>query len=95
MKILAIETEPGKPTSTIYNELLKEEALAVFKLQQLGILREIYFNDNHCAVIILECINTIEAELLLDELPLVKNGYIKFQITELKPYTGFTRLFKA
>ncbi len=95
MKILAIETETGKSASNIYNELLKEEALALYKYQQLGNLREIYFNDNHCAVLILECTNKEEAESLLSELPLVKNGFIKFQFTELKPYNGFFRLFKV
>ncbi len=57
-------------------------------------LREIYFNDKHCAVIILECKDKEEAKSLLDELPLVKNKVIKFKLTELKPYTGFSRLLE-
>ena len=32
------------------------------------------------------------AEKLLNDLPLVKSGIIKFDVIELKPYTGFERL---
>jgi len=58
-------------------------------------IREIYFDENHCAVIILECTNKAKAKSILDELPLVKSGNIEFRITELKPYTGFSRLFQV
>jgi hypothetical protein len=33
-----------------------------------------------------------EAEKILSGLPLVKGGFISFQIKELHPYTGFSRL---
>ena len=93
MKILAIETELKKLNATIDSEILKAEARAVLELQQKDILREIYFDENHCAVLILECANKTEAEEILSELPLVKNGFIRFEIKELHPYTGFLRLF--
>lgn len=94
MKILAIETELKKINANSDKEILKEEALAVLDLQQKDILREIYFDENHCAVLILECNNKVEAEKILADLPLVKNGFIQFEIKELHPYTGFSRLFK-
>jgi hypothetical protein len=32
------------------------------------------------------------AKTLLKELPLVKSGFIRFEIKELHPYKGFSRL---
>ena len=92
MKILATETELKKLNATTDSEILKEEALAVLELQQKEILREIYFDENHCAVLMLECHDKTEAEKILSELPLVKSGFIRFDIKELHPYTGFSRL---
>ena len=92
MKILAIETELKKLNAKIDSEILKEEARAILDLQQKDILREIYFDENHCAVLILECSDKTAAEKIISELPLVKKGYIQFEIKELHPYTGFSRL---
>ncbi|MBK6283799.1 MAG: hypothetical protein IPF54_15130 [Draconibacterium sp.] len=94
MKILATETELKKLSAYSDKEILKEEARAVLELQQKDILREIYFDENHCAVLILECNDKTEAKKILSELPLFKNGYISFEIKELHPYTGFSRLIE-
>jgi len=92
MKILAIETELKKLNAESEKIILKLEALVVLDLQQKDILREIYFDENHCAVLILECNDKTEADKILSDLPLVKNGFIQFEIKELQPYTGFSRL---
>jgi hypothetical protein len=92
MKILAIETELKKLDANSDKEILKDEARAVLELQQKDILREIYFDENHCAVLILDCNDKTEAEKILSGLPLVKDGFISFEIKELHPYTGFSRL---
>lgn len=92
MKILAIETELKKVNAGTSTEILKKEALTVLELHGKDILREVYFDENHCAVLILECIDKTDAGKILAELPLVKNGYIRFEIKELRPYTGFSRL---
>ena len=92
MKILAIETELKKLNAISDKEILKDEARVVLELQQKDILQEIYFDENHCAVLILECSGKTEAEKILSGLPLVKNGFIQFEIKELHPYTGFSRL---
>lgn len=94
MKILAIETELKKLNARTDSEILKDEARAVLELQQKEILREIYFDENHCAVLILDCHDKTEAEKILSALPLVKSGFIRFEIKELHPYTGFLRLFR-
>lgn len=95
MKILAIETEITKLNVATQAEILRKEAEAVFHLQQNDILREIYFDENYCAVLILECSGKSEAEKILSALPLVKHGAIDFQILELQPYTGFSRLISS
>lgn len=94
MKILAMETEvPGADWSSA-SALLEEEARHVYGLYLSGAVREIYFTESHEAVIILECEGKAEAERLLDDLPLVKAGLIRFTLTELKPYDGYTRLME-
>jgi hypothetical protein len=57
-------------------------------------LREIYFTEDKNAVLILEAMDRKAAEELLNGLPLVKYGKIKFEVMELKPYSGFERIMK-
>ncbi|MBK6962787.1 MAG: superoxide dismutase [Bacteroidales bacterium] len=90
MKFLAIERENANGLFT--GELLTEEARKVHELYLAGMLREIWFNDDHCAVVMLECASRQIAEDILSDLPLVKNGLIRFELTELKPYTGYERI---
>ena len=92
MKILAIEKELksvdwGKESQTLINE-----AEVTYNMLLSGSLREIYFTENKNAVLVLECENKTIAEQLLSKLPLVEKKIIAFEIMELKPYTGFSRL---
>ena len=92
MKILAIEKE--LQNIDWQNELLtlKEEAKTIYKLILSEKLREIYFSENKQAILVLECENKTAAKQLLSNLPLVLKGYIDFDLFELRPYTGFSRL---
>lgn len=92
MKILAIEKEIKLVDWENENLILIEEAKSVYKLMLSGNLREIYFTEQKNAVLILECDDKIAAQQLLDKLPLVKKGIIDFELMELRPYTGFSRL---
>lgn len=92
MKILAIEREIKGVSWENSSELLREEAKHVYQLYLADTLREIYFNENKCAVLTLETQDKESAKEVLDNLPLVKSGMIKFEIMELRPYTGFDRL---
>ena len=68
----------------------------MWELQQAGVLRELYFRqDEDSAVLMLECTDTIEAEKILNTLPLVEEGLITFDIIPLVPYPGFSRLFET
>jgi hypothetical protein len=94
MKILAIEKSNPGIGSSDFASLLKAEALMVLELYEIGIIREIYFNQQHDAVIIMECEDLDIANEILGTLPLVQNGLIYFELMELSPYTGFSRLIK-
>ncbi len=94
MKILAIENESRGINWSDQKEILKTEASAVYELIKEGLIREIYFNENKNAVLILECESMSKAIELLDLLPLVKKGLITFKVMELNPYTGFDRIIE-
>jgi muconolactone delta-isomerase len=95
MKILCIEKEVPGVKEEDYGPYLKAEALRAWELFQQGIVRELYFTqEDHSAVLMLECSSADEAEEVLNSLPLVKEGLIKFNIVPLIPYPGFARLFE-
>lgn len=96
MKILAIEKEvPGVDWSTVSKELLAQEALDVYKMYLMEQLREHYFNEERCAILVLECESKAQAQVLLGKLPLVEKNFIAFEIMELHPYTGYDRIIHA
>lgn len=94
MKFLAIEKEIKPVDWSAEAELLKEEALQVYRLYREGTLRGIWFNETHQAVLMLECPDPEQAGGLIASLPLVKKGLIGFTVMQLSPYTGFERLMK-
>ncbi|MGE5363737.1 MAG: hypothetical protein ACM3SM_06370 [Bacteroidota bacterium] len=94
MKILAVERETGNTELQNESRVLADEASAVYAMYLNGNIREIYFTEMNTAVLILECRDTSEASGLLGKLPLVQNGLISFEISELRPYTGFSRLMQ-
>lgn len=92
MKILAIEKDIPSANWEDAEKVLKEEARHVYDLYLEDSLREIYFTESHHAILILECKSKEKALELLADFPLVKNGLIRFEVNELRPYTGFSRL---
>ena len=95
MKILAMEKEIGSAKPEQFAPHLKAEAAQVWKLVQDGLIRETYFRAERTeAVLMLECADAGEAQQVLQSLPLVKEGLIRFEVIPLKPYSGFARLFE-
>jgi len=94
MKLLAIEQETSSVNWDNESEVLINESYHVYHLFQEGIIRDIYFTENENAVIILECASKEEAVNLLSTLPLVKAGFITFEVMELRPYSGFDRIIQ-
>lgn len=95
MKIIALEIERPHATREDFAPHLDAEARHVWELQQQGIVREVHFRaDRHTAVLILECDNLVQAEVLTAGFPLVRAGLIHFDLIPLAPYPGFARLFR-
>jgi len=94
MKILAIENEMKGVEWDNLGDLLKEEAQHVYNLYLSDSLREIYFTENKNAILVMETEDKKAAIKLLDTLPLVKSGKIKFEVMELRPYSGYERIMK-
>ncbi len=93
MKVLALETElQALPPEA--KDLLHEEARVLWELSMEGIVRESYFRaDRHEAVLMLEVLDPDQAQAFLGRLPLVRDGFIRFDLLPLVPYDGFARLF--
>ena len=94
MKILAIEKEVPGVTDTDYQPYLQAEAQKAWELHQQGLIRELYFNDDRCAVLVLEVQDKAHARQIIGQLPLVQHKLIDFDLMVLSAYTGFERLFK-
>jgi len=95
MKILAIEKELSGLTSADYKPWLESEARKAWELHQEGLIRELYFTDDHCAVLVLEARDKVHAREIVDQLPLVQQKLIDFDLLVLNVYPGFARLFKT
>lgn len=95
MKILALERENPGFLPEEMAPFLKAEARKVWELRQRKIITEIYFTqEDHTAVLVLDCHDAGTARLHLGGLPLVANGFIRFELHTLGEYTGFSRLFE-
>ena len=96
MKILALEHELPGASPAQFQQFGKEEALRAWELYQAGAVRELYFRaDQPAAVLVLECASTAEAAALLQSLPFVREGLIRFELIPLAAYPGFARLFNV
>ena len=94
MKILAIENEIPGFSADDFQPHLHEEAQRIWQLHKGGVIREIYFRaDRHEAVLILECRDELEAQAVIDTLPLVEAGLVTFELIPLVAYDGYERLF--
>lgn len=95
MKILAIERELPNIKGSDYQPFLEAEARKAWELHQEGLIRELYFTDEHCAVLVLEARDKAHAREIVDQLPLVQQKLIDFDLLALTAYPGFARLFKS
>lgn len=94
MKILAIEKEMPGILDADYQPFLEAEARKAWELHQEGLIRELYFTDEHCAVLVLEARDKAHAREIVGQLPLVQQKLIDFELLALTAYPGFARLFK-
>lgn len=94
MKIIAIEKEMPDVLDSDYQPFLEAEARKAWELHQEGLIRELYFTDDHCAVLVLEARDKAHAREIVEQLPLVQQKLIDFDLLALIAYPGFSRLFK-
>ncbi|MCX6284065.1 MAG: superoxide dismutase [Bacteroidetes bacterium] len=94
MKILAISKEPNPVDWENKEAILQDEAKEAYELYISGRVREIYFTEEYNAVLILEAGDLAEAREVINLLPLVKAKLLEFDLMELNPYTGYSRLIK-
>ncbi|MFM9986353.1 MAG: hypothetical protein ACKVOK_14030 [Flavobacteriales bacterium] len=94
MKILAIERNIEGVAWDNAEDILIREAEHVYQLYLSDSLREIFFTENQSAILILEIPDRDRARELLDSLPLVKEGMVRFEVMELRPYSGWDRILK-
>lgn len=94
MKFLATEQEIAGADWTNKQSVLEAEARHVYALYSEGTIREIYFTEEHDAILILETQSKEECLQILSTFPLVREKLIRFDVKQLLPYTGFQRLFK-
>jgi hypothetical protein len=90
MKYLAIEKSVTQ--NPIPDFILKREAEKILEYYVSGIIENIYFNESRNAVLIFNAETGDKAVSILNDLPLVLEGHISFEIMSLHPYTGFLRL---
>lgn len=94
MRLLALEHELKPLDPATAAGVLRAEAMALWALQQEGLVREAHFRaDRKEAVLVLEAGSLAEAEIRLAAMPLVREGYIRFEVIALVPYDGYARLF--
>ena len=93
MKFLAISKEVPPVDWSAMENILKNEAGILYQLYTDDLVREFYFTGQGEAVLVLECASLEAVHKVLLQLPLVQQGMILFDVMELRPYTGFSRLF--
>jgi len=96
LQIIALEIERRSPPPDEAASILRAEALALWALQQEGVVRAAYFRaDRKEAVLVIEAPSVADGEAELRRLPLVQGEYIAFELIPLAPYDGFARLFRS
>ena len=93
--IFLIVTKDNPGVNWQYQDsILREEAQTIWNLQKNNIIRNIWFTvAKRDAVLILEGESEERVREILNELPLIKNNLILYELIELTAYDGYERLF--
>jgi predicted thioredoxin/glutaredoxin len=92
MRFFALERDIENVNWEGQDELLHEEAAHVLRLMNEGVVEEIYFTEEHNAILFLLGEDLEKIQELVDAFPLVKAGLIRFEVHGLLRYDGFERL---
>ena len=96
MKILAEVTLNASADIATIQRLVTDEIRCSWALYAANVLREIYLTDNPRRVVfVLEAADFDAATNRLQTLPLVKSGLFTCALTELRPFTNWSKLFAS
>ncbi len=94
MQILAIDKFLPGTTMEKVQPHLKEEMIVTWEHYKQGKIRQLFFRqDSPGVVLMMECDSIDEAHEILDELPLVKEKLIEFELTPLGYFEPLEALF--
>lgn len=94
MRILAMDRFLPGTTMEKIQPHLKDEMKIAWDHYKQGKMREMYFRqDGQGVVLMLECDSLKEAQEVIDELPLVKEKLVEFDLTPLGPFVPLEILF--
>lgn len=96
MQILALSRRLAGATPEQLKVLEQPEALGAYRLMMNGHLRSVHMvPDRPGAMLIMECDDLAHARMLLDELPMVEQKLIDFDLSRMLPYPALSSLFAA
>jgi hypothetical protein len=94
VKLLAIgRPRPGIEARSAIAPHARAELRALWALYREGFVREAHSPGGPGAVLIIDARSVKTARETLDELPLVANEVVDFELIELRPFTAFEQLF--
>jgi hypothetical protein len=94
VKILALISVADGADFSAIRQHLADELRGSWELFAAGILREAYATASPSRVVFtLETESIVQAQALLEELPLVKAGVFAIELMELRPFTNWSLLF--
>ena len=94
MKIFAIEKNRPGITFEDMKPYLKDELSYAWNLYKKNIIREFYFGtDTPGVILVLECVDVVEAKRVLSDLPFMKANLIEFEFMPVGAFTLFESLF--
>jgi hypothetical protein len=96
VKILAIAKVDPQATREKIQPHFAAETKHAWKLYKEDTVREMYDRQDRMGVVfVLECSGVDDARRILDELPLVREKLIDFDMIPLRPFSYFEMLFGA
>jgi hypothetical protein len=94
MQFLVTTADNGEIDWKTKGLALKNEARYIWELASKGIVRNVWFTrETKDAILLVEADSGQSVRELMERAPLVAEGLITCKIEELRPYTGFERLF--
>ncbi len=94
MKVLSILTLSATADRSDIMRRLTEELRGSWALYTADVIREAYATDDPTQIVfILEAADLADAKAALERLPLVGSGSFIVQLTALRPFNNWSRLF--